>query len=164
MNKARKGRILVSQKRKLLISRIWHRSPIGRRQMTQNHFSVSSNLTGATICAYRITVSISDFQSDGVVSITTRRSKGLSRPYSKRDYLESQNNFPLPIYEENGVLSGGDRGNWHLEIVIFSPQLVVANSQIVESILREFEAFSALSPSRQNRLTIYSMVALRTLF
>ena len=43
--------------------------------MTQNHFSVSSNLTGATICAYRITVSISDFQSDGVVSITTRRSK-----------------------------------------------------------------------------------------
>ena len=27
------------------------------------------------ICAYRITVSISDFQSDGVVSITTRRSK-----------------------------------------------------------------------------------------
>ena len=74
-NKARKGRILVSQKRKLLISRIWHRSPIGRRQMTQNHFSVSSNLTGATICAYRITVSISDFQSDGVVSITTRRSK-----------------------------------------------------------------------------------------
>lgn len=28
---------------------IWHRSPIGRRQMTQNHFSVSSNLTGATI-------------------------------------------------------------------------------------------------------------------
>ena len=48
-NKARKGRILVSQKRKLLISRIWHRSPIGRRQMTQNHFSVSSNLTGATI-------------------------------------------------------------------------------------------------------------------
>lgn len=43
--------------------------------MTQNHFSVSSNLTGATICAYRITVSISDFQSDGVVSITTRRSR-----------------------------------------------------------------------------------------
>ena len=63
-------------KKELLVSKIWHRSPIGRRQMTQNHFSVSSNLTGATICAYRITVSISDFQSDGVVSITTRRSKG----------------------------------------------------------------------------------------
>ena len=52
--------------------------------MTQNHFSVSSNLTGATICAYRITVSISAFQAEGVVSITTRRSKGCLALVKKR--------------------------------------------------------------------------------
>ena len=57
--------------------------------MTQNHFSVSSNLTGATICAYRITVSISDFQSDGVVSITTRRSKPPIGVLGYKSWLEA---------------------------------------------------------------------------
>lgn len=41
-------------KKELLALKIWHRSPIGRRQMTQNHFSVSSNLTDATICGCSI--------------------------------------------------------------------------------------------------------------
>ena len=41
-------------KKELLVSKIWRRSPIGRRRRTQNSYSVDSNSTGATICGCSI--------------------------------------------------------------------------------------------------------------
>lgn len=146
-------------KRELLALKIWRRSPIGRRRRTQNSYSVDSNSTGATICG----CSIKEVYQFSKLMVRYRNSssapKGCLALSQKETIQKVRINFPLPIYEGNGVLSGGDKQNQRWKSSKNFPLVSGANSQTMESILCEFEAFSVRLPDRQSRLTIYSLVA-----